>query len=145
MPSLAIPVHGSTVGWGTTQGTYTDIPECKTLLVPEVSPDYIDVTSLSSTNGYREYIVGLKDVSEITLQCNYIGSTYSTAKGYADNGTLIYFETELTKAAGQTTTGDTFEFAGYVVPSVPSQEAGAAAVLELKIRLSGDVTFTAGS
>lgn len=145
MASSAIPVHGATVSWGTVSGTYTAIPECKTLLVPEVSPDYIDVTSLDSTNGYRDYIVGLKDTSEITLRCNYIGTTYSTARGYADNNTLIYFETELTLASGQSTTGDVFEFAGYVVPSIPSQEAGNAVELDIKVRLSGDVTFTAGS
>lgn len=145
MASLAIPAHGATVGWGTVSGTYTDIPECKTVLVPEVSPDYIDVTSLDSTNGYRDYIVGLKDTSEITLQCNYIGATYSTAKGYADNNTLIYFSTQLPLAQGQSTSGDEFEFAGFVVPSVPVAQAGEAVLLELKVRLSGDVTFTAGS
>lgn len=145
MATQAIAVHGGKVGWGTVEGTYTDIPECKTLLVPEISPDYIDVTSLDSANGYREYITGLKDTAEITLQCNYIGSTYSTAKGYADNATTVYFETELAMASGQSVSGDKFAFSGTVVPSIPSQEAGNAVILELKVRLSGDVTFTAGS
>lgn len=145
MTTVAIGAAGGTVAWSTTASGYVTIAECKTLLVPAVSPEYIDVTSLDSTSGFREYIVGLKDPGEITLECNYTGAVYSSAKTYGDAGALVYFETTLAQTAAQTVSGDSFTFAGYVVPSVPAVNTGEEVKLELSIRLTGDVTYAAGT
>lgn len=145
MATKAIPVIGGTVGWSTTASGYVDIVEAKTLLVPEDSKDYIDVTHLGSPNGRREYIPGLIDAGELTLQCNYTPATFQLAKTYSDGGTLVYFSTQLVATTDQTSTGDLFEWAGYVVPSIQEANVDGAVMLDLQIRTSGGVTYTQGT
>ena len=136
--------YGASVEWGTDGSTYTDIPEVEGLAVPEVQIEYHDVTSFDSTGGFREYIAGLKDAGEITIPCGYTTALYTSAVGYQTNGTLIYFKTTLPLETGQTD-GDEFEFTGYVTPRLQTNAVGEPIKLELVVRTSGNVTYTAGS
>lgn len=145
MATKAIPVIGGTIKWNTTTTTYTAIEEAKTLLLPEDSKEYIDVTNLDSANGRREFIPGLIDAGELTLECNYVPATFGLAKTYSDDGTLIYFETQLKRNSAQTSTGDRFTWSGFVTPSIQNAAVDGAVMLNLLIRTSGGVTYTTGS
>lgn len=145
MATKAIPVIGGTVGWSTTATGYVSIAEAKTLLIPEDSKEYIDVTSLDSPNGRREFIPGLIDAGELTLECNYTPDTMDLAKTYSDNGTLIYFETQLVATSDQTSTGDKFEWSGFVTPSIQQANVDGAVMLNILVRTSGGMTYTQGS
>lgn len=137
--------YGATIEWGTDGTTYASIPEAEGLAVPEVQVEYIDVTNMDSAGGFREFIAGLKDAGEITIPCGYTSAAYATAVGYQTNGTLVYFRTELPLETGQSTTGDIFVFTGYVTPRLQTNAVGEAIKMDLVIRTSGNVTFTAGS
>ncbi len=143
--TIAIPVMGGTVKWNTTTTTYNAILEAKTLILPEDQQDYIEVTSLDSPNGRREFIPGLIDAGEVTLECNYTPAMMGLAKGYSEAGTLIYFETQLVQTVDQSTTGDKFEWSGFVTPSVPTPGVDGSMMLNLLVRTSGGVTYTTGS
>lgn len=137
--------YGATIEWGTDGSTYASIPEAEGLAVPEVQIEYIDVTNFDSSGGFREFIAGLKDAGEITVPCGYTTALYTTAVGYQTNGTLIYFKTTLPLETGQSTSGDEFTFTGYVTPRLQTNAVGEAIKMELVVRTSGNVSFTAGS
>ena len=134
-------VYGATVEWGTNGSTWDAIAECKGIAVPTVEIEYLDATHLESTGGYREYIPGLKDAGSITIPCGYSTEAYALAEGYMTNGTLVYFQTTMPTETGQTT-GDIFEFTGYVVPQLETNEVGAIISMNLVIRTSGAPTYT---
>ena len=47
------------------------VAEINSISGPNMSRDPIDVTSLDSTGGYREFIPGFRDGGEVTLSCNW--------------------------------------------------------------------------
>jgi predicted secreted protein len=78
---------------GTTATSGTLIAQITNISGPGLSADTIDVTAHDSTGGYRNFLQGLKDGGEITLDINYdpAGATHKNASGgllYAfDQGT----------------------------------------------------------
>lgn len=47
------------------------IAEINSISGPNMSRGTIDVTSLDSTGGYREFIAGFRDAGEVSLDCNW--------------------------------------------------------------------------
>ena len=76
MTSSAIWSYGSTLqlGDGETSETFTTIAEVKDINGPSFSKDSIDVTSLDSSSGFKEYIAGWKDAGEVTFDVNWLPS-----------------------------------------------------------------------
>ncbi|MCA0963280.1 hypothetical protein [Salipiger bermudensis] len=134
-------VYGATTEWGTDGNNLENVPECKGLGVPTVEVEYQDATHFQSPGGYREYVAGLKDAGSITIPCGYSSAGYAAAHGYMAAGTLVYFRTTMPLEGGQTT-GDIFEFTGYVVPQLEQNEVGAIIGMNLVVRTSGAPTFT---
>jgi len=66
----------SGVGTITKRGTQT-IAEINSISGPNLSRGTIDVTSLDSTGGYREFIASFRDGGEVTLNCNWTLAEYS--------------------------------------------------------------------
>jgi hypothetical protein len=138
-------VFGATAEWSDDGGTtWTGIPEVKGLVVPEVEIEYQDATNLDSAGGFREYIPGLKDAGEVTIPAGYTSDGYETAVGYQMAGTLVGFRTTLPVETGQST-GDTFEFTGYINPALETNDVGDIIAMNLNIRTSGAVTFMKGT
>lgn len=75
---------------GTTASTGTAIAQVTNISGPGLSADTIDVTSHDSTTGYRQFLQGLKDGGEVTLDINYdpTGATHKNTSG----GLLYEFE-----------------------------------------------------
>ena len=113
-------------------------------MVPTTEVEYVDVTNLDSPNAFREYIPGLKDAGEISLECNYTPAIFDLAEGYRTNGTIVFFRTTLPAFAGQTG-GDVFEFTGYVTPQVQQTPVDGAIMMTISIRVTGAVTHTEGA
>jgi hypothetical protein len=134
-----VVLKGSTE-WGTDGSTWADLPEAKSIAVPDVEIDYKDVTSLDS-NGWKEFVAGLKDGGTISIPCNYTSAAYALAEGYRTNGTLIHFQTTLDLQAGQAT-ADIFMFTGRVNPKIATTEVGGTMMMDLEVRTSGAPTFT---
>lgn len=56
--------------------SFTDIAEVNSISGPTMSRGTIDVTSLDSTGGYREFITGFRDPGQVTLNMNFSLDTY---------------------------------------------------------------------
>lgn len=57
---------------GTPTELFTAIPGCQSFTGPGKTRDTVDVTSHSSTGGYREFIGGLRDGGEISCDINWL-------------------------------------------------------------------------
>lgn len=144
MTSIAIPVMGGKLKWSTTTTGHAAIAEAKSILFPELSVDYADITNLDSAGGYEEVLPTIKRVGESTVELNYTDGVYETALGYFANDTLIYFQVVLALASGQTVSAQ-MDWTGYCRPIVGVSEFSGALSMQLAIRGTGQPTFTAGS
>lgn len=74
MTSSAIWAYGSKlqIGDGAASENFSDVAEITELTPPQMSRDDIDVTSHSSSDGYREFISGLRDGGEVSFKANWL-------------------------------------------------------------------------
>lgn len=74
MTSAAIWAYGSKlqIGDGATSEAFSDVAEITELTPPQMSRDDIDVTSHQSSDGYREFISGLRDGGEVSFKANWL-------------------------------------------------------------------------
>lgn len=142
--SSAIPVLGGKLKWSTQTTGHTAIAEAKAIFFPELSVDFADITNLDSAGGYEEVLPTIKRVGESTVDLNYTDGVFEDALGYFANDTMIYFQTVLALASGQTVSA-TMAWTGYVRPIVSVNEVSGALTMQLAIRGTGAPTFTAGS
>lgn len=113
---------------GNANPNWVSIAEINSITGPNKSRDTIDVTSLSSTGGYREFIGGFRDGGTVTLPMNFTRSTYETMNNDFEANVHQHYEIELPDT--ETTT---FEFVGLVT------ELGLAIPVDDKI--TADVTI----
>ena len=75
MASSAFSGVGTTFGRAdqasSTPSGFTTIAEINSISGPNLSRDTIDVTSLDSVGGYREFITSFRDGGEVTLEMNF--------------------------------------------------------------------------
>jgi predicted secreted protein len=55
-------------------GTYVDMAEVTSIKFPNLSRDTIDATHMASPDGFREFIAGLSDGGEFSVEVNYIAA-----------------------------------------------------------------------
>lgn len=142
--SKQIIAYGATVERSLDGTTYTEIPECKGVAVPVVETEYLDVTSLDSPDGFREYIKAMKDAGVISVPCGYTPDGYEQQLADQASETPVYYRTTM-KAAPGFTTGDVFEFRGFPTPQLEAGAVGELVAISISIRTSGNVTWTKGT
>lgn len=124
--------------WGS--GNWADIAEINSIDGPSKSRDTIDVTSLDSTGGYREFIGGFRDGGTVTLPMNFTRATYDLMNTDFESNVLQNYEILLPDVEGTS-----FEFEGLVTElglAVPTDDKVTA---DVTIKVSGQVTINSGS
>lgn len=116
---------------------YARIAEVTNISGPNMSKDMVDVTSLSSTDGYREFIAGLRDPGTLTFTMMYVRADYNAMKTLFESDDNFSFELVLK-------TGDSFEFVGSVT-DLPLEVPETAVTCNVSIKISGKVTTNTGS
>lgn len=128
----------------TVDGTYTRIAEVKAFTLPRIVVDYQEATSLDSPNRYREFVAGLRDVEDITVNCGYVSETMANALTDQASGVPIFYKVTLPLEVGQTV-GDVFVFSGYPTPMPQANGVGEIIGLDIQIKVTGGFTFTKGT
>ncbi|SPJ27624.1 hypothetical protein [Falsiruegeria mediterranea] len=145
MAENVIPGDLVTVKWSATEGgPYTTIKGCKTVGIPEVTPEYRDRTSLDSPGRSKEYGPGLEDTSELTLSCYYSQALYEEAAAFKASRKPVFFEVQLPPETGSGT-GDKFEYKAFVTPSLPTTDYDGDLMTDLKLRPTGEIAWTKGA
>lgn len=78
MASNAFSGVGSSflIGDGASVENFTPIPEITSVSHSGMSAEEIDVTSIDSVGGFREFITGFKDAGTVTLEANFTRTGY---------------------------------------------------------------------
>lgn len=121
---------------------WVSIAEIKTISGPTMTREMIDVTSLDSTGGYREFIPSFRDGGTITLSMNFTFAGYVLLKRDFQSDTAIPINYEILLSDGSS-----IEFSGYVQDLPISVKFDDVVTNEVTIKVSGMVTIdrTSGS
>ena len=92
--------------------TYDSIPWAKDIALPGITTDFVDVTTNTSPNGFREKIPGLKDLGDITFTIHFHDdeTTHQALWDLQQNSELGSWQI----AFPQFATNNLFEFDAYV-------------------------------
>jgi len=119
---------------------WVNLAEINSITGPTMTRDFIDVTSLDSTGGYREFIAGFRDAGTISLSMNFTRATYDAFKDdFEDPNSHFY---EICLSDGESTT---LEFEGLVTEcpiTIPTDDKITA---DVTIKISGPVTMNSGT
>jgi len=141
MASSAVAGVGTVIQrWNTSTGNWDKLAEVNSISGPTMTRDFIDITSLDSTGGYREFITGFRDAGTVTLNMNFTRTSYDLMKADFENDTAQNYEIVLSD-----TVNTSFEFEGLVteIPlEVPTDDK---ITVSVTIKLTGAVTVNSGS
>jgi predicted secreted protein len=126
--------------WNKTTTKWEHIAEVNSITGPGMKRTTIDVTSLDSAGGYREFIAGFRDAGTVTLKMNFTRVTYNVMiadfeSNILQNYNIILPDTEVTS----------FEFEGLVTELPLSIPADDKVTVDVTIQISGPVVFDSGS
>jgi len=116
---------------------FTAVAEVTSIGGPNLTRGVIDVTSLDSTDGYREFIGGFRDGGEIPLGMNFTLDGYDDMKADFESDDLHDYQIVLPDDGATT-----FEITGLVTAlgmAVPMDDKVTSSVT---IKISGIVTVT---
>lgn len=126
--------------YDTTDEAYELIAEIKSITGPGGTRDTIDVTSLTSTEGYREFIASFRDAGTVSLDMIFRRDTYDIMKGDFESDTLQNYEIVLPDAENTT-----LEFEGLVTEIPLNIVPDDAIMVNTVIKISGKVEVNSGS
>lgn len=119
---------------------WVNIAEINSISGPSMTRDTIDVTSLDSTGGYREFITGFRDGGTVQLTMNFTRATYDTMKTDFESDDLQDYEIMLPDNENTS-----FEFSGLVTEIPLEIAADDKVTATVTIKISGEVTVESGS
>ena len=126
--------------WDTVSGGWTKIAEINSITGPGMSRETIEVTSLDSTGGYKEFIASFRDGGTVSLSMNFTRTTYDSMKTDFESDTAQNYEIVLPDAEDTS-----FEFAGLVTELPLTITGDDKITCDVVIKVSGEVTVNSGS
>lgn len=116
------------------------IAEVTNISGPSMSREMIDVTSLDSTSGYREFIAGFRDAGTVVLSMNFTRAGLDIFKAdFEDNDRQNY---EIVLPDAESTS---LEFEGLVQELPFTIPTDSQITMEVTIKVTGEVTVNSGS
>lgn len=119
---------------------WVNIAEINSISGPSMSRDTIDVTSLDSTGGYREFIGGFRDAGTLQLTMNFSRTTFDLMKTDFESDTSQNYEIVLPDAENTT-----LEFVGLVTELPLEITADDKITSSVSLKITGQVTVNSGS
>jgi predicted secreted protein len=120
-------------------GTWQVLAEVNSISGPSMTRDFIDVTSLDSIGGYREFIAGFRDGGTINLSMNFTRTTYDLMKADFENDEAGHYEIVLPDAESTS-----FEFRGLVTELPLEIPADDKVTANVTIKIDGKVLVNSG-
>lgn len=119
---------------------WVSVGEVVNISGPTMSRETIDVTSLASIGGYREFIASFRDPGTLTFTMNFTRADYETMKTDFESDTekdyeLILPDDDVT----------TLEFSGLVTELPLNLDPGSQITCNITIKVTGQVTVNSGS
>lgn len=121
-------------------GNWVTIAEVTTISGPGKTKEVIDVTSLDSTGGYREFITGFKDGGTVTFSMNFTRATYNLMNTDFESSSTQNYEMVLPDPDNTT-----IEFEGLVTELPLTIDPGDKITADITIKVTGQPTLNSGS
>ncbi len=126
--------------WNTSTNEWDTIAQIKSISGPSKTRNFIDVTSLDSVGGYREFITGFRDAGQITLNMLYSRDGYELLNNDFENDTAQNYQIILPDAEK---TSLSFEGLVTEMPlTIPTDDA---ITNDVTIKVTGTVSLESGS
>jgi predicted secreted protein len=119
---------------------WANIAEVNSITGPGMTRDTIDVTSLDSTGGYREFITGFRDGGTVSLSMNMTRDTWDLMMTDFESDVLQNYEIVLSD-----TENTSIEFEGLVTEMPLSIPADDKVTMDVTIKISGAITVNSGA
>ncbi len=119
---------------------FVKISEINSISGPSKTRDTIDVTSLDSIDGYREFITGFRDAGTVTLNMNFTRDSFDTMNNDFEDDDPKNYEIVLPDAENTS-----LEFEAFVteVPlEIPTDDK---ITLSVTLKITGPVDINSGS
>lgn len=127
---MATHGHGTTLSGATTGA----IAQILSIGLPDQKVDDLDVTTMASTNKFREFIPGLKDAGTLKLELLYEKANYQKVQN-ALGGTPEVWTITLPD-------GSTFTCTGYINANSGDSKMEDKITQSVTMKISGQPTFT---
>lgn len=124
-------------GNGGSPEAFAAIAEINSIAGPTMTRGQIDVTSLDSSGGYREYIAGFRDGGELTLNMNFTRDGYIALQSDFESDSARNYQIVLPD-----TGNTTFDFAGLVMGIPLDVPTDGKITCTCTIKLTGAVTVS---
>lgn len=137
--------------WNGTE--WTIISNITGITGPGMSKETIDVTSLDSVGGYRDFIGSFRDGGEVALSMNYTREGYDQMKADFESECPVDYEIEIPDgnrdgdcaAPPQPELNTTFQFKGLVTELPVTITTDSQITMEVTIKVSGKVWVDNGA
>ncbi|MFA5655951.1 MAG: phage tail tube protein [Dysgonamonadaceae bacterium] len=123
----------------TSSGDWEVIAEVISISGPTMTREFIDVTSLDSIGGYREFIAGFRDGGTVTLNMNFTSHTYGIMKTDFEDKDSQFYEIVLPDEDSTS-----FEFEGLVTELPLEIPADDRVTANVTIKVVGKVEVNSG-
>jgi len=118
---------------------WTDIAEIKGITGPDLTRDTIDVTTLTSVGGYREFIAGFRNGGTVTLSMHFTRAGYDLMKADFESDVPQNYEIVIPDAGATA-----IEFEGLVTELPLTINVGDAITMDVKIKVSSEPVVSSG-
>ena len=129
----AIEGYGTLFATSSDGVTYTTRAEVRKISHPGLEIKSLNASNLSSPGGYDEFIPGMIDAGEFTMEQNWIKTEYNALLGLV--GSVIWFKITFT-------TGSTFVCKGFVQKLGQEIDMDDVIKVPVTMKLTGQPTFT---
>ncbi|MCK9429647.1 MAG: hypothetical protein M0R17_06545 [Candidatus Omnitrophica bacterium] len=119
--------------------SWVELAEINSISGPSMSRETIDVTSLSSTGGFKEFIAGFRDGGTVNLTMNFTRATFSIIYADFEDDSPHFYEIVLPDDVNTS-----FEFCGLVTEcplDIPTDDK---ITVSVTIKISGRVAMNSG-
>ena len=121
----------------TSSDVFDAIAEVNSITGPGMTRAFIDVTSLDSTGGYREFIGGFRDGGQVTLNMNFTRDGYEQMRlDFTDDDSVNY------QIVLPDTGATTLDFAAFVTDLPMSVTPDDKVTIDVTLKITGEVTLT---
>jgi len=130
------------LGDGGSPESFTKVAEVLSISGPELSGELIDVSSLDTTGGYKEFISGMRDGGSVSIEFNWVSSNanqQSLRDRISDINNANSFNYRIVWSNSPATQVD---FVGVVESFSMNTEANSAITGSISIKVSGQPTWT---
>jgi len=118
---------------------WVPIAEINSITGPSMSRDTIDVTSLDSTGGYREFITGFRNAGTVVLAMNFTRDTYELMKTDFESNVAGNYQIDLPDVEGTS-----LDFEGLVTELPLTIPADDKITADVTIQVTGKVEISSG-